>query len=151
MSYYEKEGFSQLFIISLENSWYKVFNMVVTLCCLFSSYIYAYIAAFRLHEDLNESILSSQYIFETIFLLHMILQFFLEFCPESTNVPVIDLKKIAVHYLEGEFKGDMIAILPLFQLIVFLPKTFSPSLPSHSFLPSDFPVLSFLSSFVHLK
>jgi len=43
----------------------------------------------------------------------MILQFFLEFCPESTNVPVVDIQKIAVHYLEGEFKGDMIAILPL--------------------------------------
>jgi hypothetical protein len=46
----------------------------------------------------------------------MVLQFFLEYCPESTNVPVRDLKKIAINYLYGEFKFDILALLP-FQIM----------------------------------
>jgi hypothetical protein len=43
----------------------------------------------------------------------MILQFFLEYCPEGIVTPETDLRKIAYHYLNGDFKLDMVALLPL--------------------------------------
>ena len=49
MMFYEAHGFSKIFVIKQDNNYYAAFTVILTLSCLISSYVYAYIAAFRLH------------------------------------------------------------------------------------------------------
>jgi hypothetical protein len=43
----------------------------------------------------------------------MISRFFVEFTQSSNGVPCRELKMIAVNYLKGDFKIDLICLLPL--------------------------------------
>ena len=45
-------------------------------------------------------------------MIDMALQFFLEYTPEGVAIPESDLKKISWHYLNGDFKLDMLALIP---------------------------------------
>ena len=81
--------------------------------CIISSFNYAYIAAFRLHPDLSENILGLYIFYETIFFIDMVLQFFKEFTSETSSIPVRNLEKISMNYLQNGFAYDFIAILPL--------------------------------------
>lgn len=107
-----ERGFSDFIIISELNPLYHIFEVLITMLCLVSSYIYAYIAAFRLHQDMNQTAYKLSYIFETMFLIDLILNFFVEYQPEDSKHPVRDMSKIAVHYLQGEFKMDAIPLIP---------------------------------------
>ena len=107
-----ERGFSDFIIISELNPLYHIFEVLITMLCLVSSYIYAYIAAFRLHQDMNQTAYKLSYIFETMFLIDLILNFFVEYQPEDSKYPVRDMSKIAVHYLQGEFKMDAIPLIP---------------------------------------
>jgi hypothetical protein len=53
-------------------------------------------------------------VFEFLFLIHMLLQFLVEFTPEGSKVPVTDLSKISMNYINGVFVWDLIPILPLY-------------------------------------
>jgi hypothetical protein len=53
------------------------------------------------------------YVFETIFSVHIILQFFKEFQPDYQIQPERDLYKISLNYLKGDFALDFVTILPL--------------------------------------
>lgn len=108
-----ERGFSDFIIISELNPLYHLFEVLITMLCLVSSYIYAYIAAFRLHQDMNQTAYKLSYIFETMFFIDLILNFFVEYQPEDSKYPVRDMSKIAVNYLQGEFKMDAIPLIPL--------------------------------------
>jgi hypothetical protein len=43
----------------------------------------------------------------------MVLQFFKEFTSETSSIPVRNLEKIAMNYLQNGFVNDFIAIIPL--------------------------------------
>ena len=45
-------------------------------------------------------------------MIDMALQFFLEYTPEGIAIPESDLKKISWNYLTGQFKLDMLALIP---------------------------------------
>jgi hypothetical protein len=81
-----------------------------------SSYYYGYIACFRYHDNHAEQFIVTASVFEFIFLIHMALQFMVEFTPEGSKVPVTDLSKISMNYINGEFMMDIIPLLPFYVL-----------------------------------
>ena len=52
-------------------------------------------------------------LFETLFLMHMILQFFVEYKPTDSVYPVRELKKIAINFYKTEFWYNFIPLMPL--------------------------------------
>jgi len=110
---YQDRGVADCFIISQKNKPYQLFEMFVSIICLISSFNYAYLAAFRMHDQLKTSISGLWLFYETMFFIDIVLQFLKEFKSETTNLPVRDLEKIAWNYLENGFVTDFIAIIPL--------------------------------------
>lgn len=82
--------------------------------CLISSYYYGYIACFRYHEGHATNFIATATVFELIFLIHMLLQFLVEFTPEGNKVPITDLSKISMNYINGDFVWDFIPIIPVY-------------------------------------
>lgn len=114
----EESGKGKFFLISENNRPYHIFCFIVTISCLVSSYVYAYIAAFRMHPQ-REKVFTTlaQIGFELIFIIHMATQFILEYTPEGSKTQIKDYKKIAMRYIkEGDFYIDFIAIIP-FQIV----------------------------------
>ena len=70
----------ELLVISENSEWYTCFNIFVTMLCLISGYYYGAIAGFRYSElETNTSFhINLQLFLEIVFLLHMILQPFVE-------------------------------------------------------------------------
>ena len=92
------------------------FNQMVNILCLISSYYYGYVACFRYHDNHATQFIVITSAFEFIFLIHMALQFLVEFTPEGSKVPVTDLARISMNYINGEFALDFIPILPFYVL-----------------------------------
>lgn len=77
-----------MLIFSENNSVYQVFNIMVSFLCLFSSYLYLYIAAFRFSDIIEEKGTEKHVpyffytlIIEVVFLFYFSIQFFKEFTP----------------------------------------------------------------------
>lgn len=104
---------SDWIVISQNNKAYVMFNLFDKILCVLSTYTYSYIAAFRLHNRMLIEIYNTQYFFESVFLISMISNFFVEFTVSSSGTPCRDLKLIALNYLKNDFKMDFIALLPL--------------------------------------
>lgn len=113
----QNKSCSEYFTISPDSAYYKVFGLIVTLSCLTSPYFYAYIAAFRMSSHSNGTIMHIYYVYESLFLLNMVSQFFLEYQNEYTKQPIKDLGLIAARYLRTEFLSDFIPLIPL-QILV---------------------------------
>ena len=82
-----KKHWIDIFIISSESKIYILFNLFITILCLASSYYYGSIAGFRYSnvesDDLDHLII--QITFESIFLIHFIAQFLLDYTEEGKN------------------------------------------------------------------
>ena len=70
---------------------------------------------FHNQNNLNSIVIWS-YVFESLFFIHMILQFFKEIKLGYTSKPIRRVHLIAKHYLKNEFIWDLIPLIPL-QLI----------------------------------
>jgi hypothetical protein len=79
--------------------------------CIISSYIYAYITAFRIPKP-GSSMAILDIVFDIIFAMDMCVQFLLEFKPEDQYNKVRDLTEIAKRYIKGQFAIDVIALIP---------------------------------------
>jgi len=93
------------------------FNLFVTLCCAFSSYIYAAMAAYRLNAD--ELFFELMLIFEAVFVVDMLTHFLLSYRKEGSSTstpPERDIMKCSLHYYKNGFLLDLIPLIP-FQVI----------------------------------
>lgn len=111
-----KKHWTEMLVFSHESKGYLMFNFLITILCLVSSYYYGSIAGFRYSlkstDDLDHLLM--QIIIEGIFLIHFILQFFLDFVEEGKNYPVRDLAKIFKRYINSQvFFLDFLTIIPL--------------------------------------
>jgi hypothetical protein len=88
---------------------YQIFNLVISLFCIFSGYLYAYLAAFRdsKFDDKYKNLEIIALVIELIFLFHLVIQFFRA---EEENVK---FNKIANNYIENGFWIDFIPIIPI--------------------------------------
>jgi hypothetical protein len=106
-------------VISRNNPILAVWKYIYILCCLVSSYFYAFLAAFEHNFDKNDSSTSTttlSFVFEGIFVINILLSFITEYMPESSQNPERDLSKIATRYLKTEFPLEFITVVP-FQLL----------------------------------
>jgi hypothetical protein len=114
------QGAGAWYIISQDNKLYYLWRGFNILCCLLSSYYYAYMAAFVAPKwgERNFFIMLG---FEFIFLMSMGFKFLCEFVKDGAVTPTRDLKQIAERYLRGDFISDLIPLIP-FPLILTLEK-----------------------------
>ena len=100
--------------ISYDNKAYLLFNLIISVLCLVSSYFYASLVGFRYSAggviDINYK--TPTFVFESFFLAHMVTQFFLEY-KNIGEAPVNKPFQILTNYLSTTFPLDFICILPL--------------------------------------
>ena len=104
-----------MFIMSSTNQFYLYWISLNTLCCLTSSYVYAYMAAFRTANEPGH-LESVNYAFETLFAISIVMRFFVDYYEEGKQFPVRDLTLIAKNYLRTDFLYDFIPLIPLQEL-----------------------------------
>ena len=95
-------------------------NFFEVLCCIISSYMYAYMAAFGINNNdltINVDLRIADIFFFVVFTVSIIMNFLRDFVPEGETQACKDLKKIANRYLHGQFSLDFIAWVP-FQFII---------------------------------
>lgn len=77
LDYFEEQsevGCSNMIIVSRENKAYQFFTVIVMISRMTSSYLYAYMAAFRMHSQQDQQQMMTIYLgFEVVFLLDMLL------------------------------------------------------------------------------
>ena len=101
-----------MLVFSEDNFFYQIFSICISFICLFSSYYYIYLTAFR-NLNLKASMIVWTYIFEIMFFVHMILQFFKEIKSDYSAKAIRNVKIIAKNYLKKEFIWDFIPLVPL--------------------------------------
>lgn len=113
---------SEMFVISHLSGMYLIFNFFVTACCLVSSYIYVYMAAFRILQNDFSMTNFFMYFFEGVFVVDIAVNFMLsyEYMGQYGKEIQRNLFEISNHYVKTTFIKDLIPIIP-FQLIP-LPK-----------------------------
>jgi len=101
-------------MIPEDNLPYLFFNSLVSVLCIISSYYYLYIASFRYDSKFeSESAgFTTMIIFESVFFVHMMLQFILEYRIEDKNETIKNIIDIALNYLYTGFIFDLIPLLP---------------------------------------
>lgn len=84
---------------------------------LVSSYFYMGLCANR-HQPLEERMIVQHFllIFELMFLLEMVLQFFRKVTPDGASRPLTTIQTISIHYMKTKFIWHFIPIIP-FQYI----------------------------------
>jgi hypothetical protein len=94
-----------------------VFNILITILCLFSSIYYASLVGFRYSSngEIDVNFKTPALVIELVFLIHLLLQFILEY-KEEGDEPVNDPFKIANHYFYGTFAFDLVALIPFYML-----------------------------------
>ena len=107
----------EMLIFSGDHWAYQLFCYLISILYLVTSYGYLYIAANRyslsLHYDDHWKMV---FYFESLFAIHMILQFFKEFQQEGAgdeSKPVRNWGNIIQNYVTGTFLIDFIPLIPL--------------------------------------
>lgn len=108
----DSSSFWHIFIIARKSIIYKLWSVFEVFCCLSSSYIYAYMAAFENPEH-GTTLFDLFLFYEIIFLVAFMLNFLVEYTPKGEEKPVREYKKIAWNYLKGNFALDFIPLVPL--------------------------------------
>lgn len=98
-------------IIHQEGNFYRIWELIVILSCIISSYAYMYLAAFG-EPTPNSFLYILDYIFLGIFGIDIIIQFLLDYKPEDSYVRVRELILIAKKYLHTQFLFDFIPMIP---------------------------------------
>ena len=90
-------------VFSESDTWYIIFNFLINCLCLISSYMYLFMAAFRSDSpEYYPTMWNTMIVFESFFLIYMMMQFFKEYVSEfQLNKPIRDLKQIAALYLDN--------------------------------------------------
>ena len=91
--------------------------MFVTICCVISSYLYAFIAAFE-NPNVGETLFNVTIFFETVFLVSLCVQFLVSYKPEGEERKIKDLTMISLRYLKGQFLYDFIPLIPLQAIVL---------------------------------
>ena len=83
-------SFSELIIIRENNKLYGLWKLLDVLCCLISSYFYAYMAAFQ-DPKRGDSLFILMVFFETVFAISIMLKFLVEYVKDGQTIPTRDL------------------------------------------------------------
>ena len=103
----------EMIIINHEGRFWINFQFFVSVLCLVSSYYYCSIVCFRYS---NTDHIERVYLiasFESIFFIHIVLKFLVDYKVEGSKRAVRDLQEIRMNYFNNGFVEDVILLLPL--------------------------------------
>ena len=72
------------FTIPPDSSWLKLWNIMISLLCIYSSYLYGWIAAFSAHYEEPHKLV---YVLEGIFFANICISFLKQYVPEGEIQP----------------------------------------------------------------
>ena len=101
-------------VIPREGTFFSMWDLLITILCIISAYVYMFIAAFGLSDPTMGSLDS---IFTVIFSIDMILRFCLDYYDKIREETIKTQPKLAMHYLRGDFLYDFAATLPFLRMI----------------------------------
>lgn len=127
-----------MLIISSHNSVFRVFQIVIVGLRIISSLAYMSFAAIKhdvegdyhihhpdryyeitLSEDEIRRMDNLELVFESIFFIDMVFNFFKEYQPKLSTQPVRSFEKIALNYMHGQFIYDLIPLIPYSYMFEF--------------------------------
>ena len=114
--------FSKVIVLKEKTIFMVVWNQFDIICCVLSSYVYGFAAAFQMtthvmEPDYNVMLLDTG--FFIVFSISMIFKFIKEYTPQGEQDPCRDLSMISARYLKGSFLTDLIPLIPLHWIINF--------------------------------
>ena len=101
-------------VIPREGTFFSMWDILITILCIVSAYVYMFIAAFGV-SDQNMDYLDI--IFNFIFFIDMILRFCLDYYDKIREETIKTQPKLAMHYLKGDFLYDFVATVPFLRVI----------------------------------
>ena len=107
--------FWERIIISHNGKFYKAWYIFYVLCCFSSSYIYGYLAMFGHDGNRDNTLETTTYVYEAIFIIAIGIEFITDFPKKGTGtngVNVRDLSIIATKYFKGNFAFDVFPLIP---------------------------------------
>ena len=119
--YIRLHGCGDLVIISLNNKLLITWQVYIWFLQLFSSYMYAYAAAFRLHPGISKDIWGLTWFFEMSFLVDIIRMLFTEypkFGSSGHTATIRDFHMIVKNYFNTRAIHDIVPIIPLQAIVL---------------------------------
>lgn len=102
---------TQWLIIDMDNKIYALWCFFDLCMCLLSSYYYCFLSTF-IEADHTKPIPGPVWIFESIFLISVLLKFNLEFQEIDSPIPVRNYGQIAKRYFKDEFFIEALPLVP---------------------------------------
>jgi len=112
----EDEDIYQFFTLP-ENSAFQIFcTYLIIICCITSSYMYAYLGAFgaKASTPLIEGL---SVFFDIVFALDILRKFLSQYSEKGSSLPVKDHTKIRQKYMREDFWSDFVVWLPVYPMI----------------------------------
>lgn len=103
-------------MIKIDSQWKAAFDILMLFASCENTFSQAYQAAFGAVEP-GIQMYVELYMIEGFFFLDLLFCFFQEYKDEETYTIISDVKKIAKHYVKGSFVFDLLAIIPIQELI----------------------------------
>ena len=116
-------------VISRVGTFFTIWSYFITILCIWSAYVYMYIAAFGIHSERSllsihgkdksgEDLLSNLDVFFNLtFFLDIGLRFFVDYYDKQKLLVVKKQPMMAINYLQTELFYDLIATIPFYRMI----------------------------------
>ena len=111
---FEWKSFNR-FIINQDTISYMIYNLLITIMCISSSFFYAYLSAFGIPQEgsFNSSV---DLFYILVFSVDTALRFFINDF-KNDNSKSKDIKKIALNYIKDGFFFDFITTVPFIRIL----------------------------------
>ena len=112
----KNKSFINKLVIKSDSQWKASFDILMLFASCENTFSQAFQAAFGTTTN-NLQLNLELYLVEGLFFLDLIFCFFQEFKDEETYTIISDVKAIAKHYAKGSFIFDLLAIIPIQEII----------------------------------
>lgn len=108
----QSSHFLDILVIKKKSDFYVVWRWLDFIVCLISSYFYAYLGVYfeePITKELNTIVILAQ----SFFFIDMVVSLLTEYVPADSNIPVRQIKLVAMNYIKGSFMFDLILWVPI--------------------------------------
>lgn len=98
-------------VISRVGAYFTIWNYFIIILCIWSAYVYMYIAAFAVPET-GSDLEYMDLFFNGIFLIDMMIRFFVDYYDNVREITIKTQPKLALNYFKTDLLYDAIATIP---------------------------------------
>lgn len=110
----EKLRKDKWYVINPQTSIFKAAFDIVIMFLLLIDYVLSPFEFFVQYQEINSESFLREYVFDSIFLVELVINFFTGYYDFSLGFVITDLRKIAIHFIKYGFVFDLLSILPLY-------------------------------------